>query len=213
MNPNNVFIEDLKKSYDETITLLDDHTKELIKDGSNLTAIIKFGEYINNIQGIYDTLKDFYSLIYNSKIILEHFKSSKQNIKQLPLTSILKNDSLHPNDLEIYKKELNKNYHKFKDEFDNFKDDEFYELFVQNLLDEAGYNKTHWFFSNTYINELEFMLDFLLYFVEENYNPVDEENIENEDINHNDRYISKAVKVLYGDGIVESVSSAGHKKN
>jgi hypothetical protein len=57
------------------------------------------------------------------------------------------------------------------------------------------------------------MLDFLLYFVEENYNPVDEENIENEDINHNDRYISKAVKVLYGDGIVESVSSAGHKKN
>lgn len=195
MKKNNEFIENLKKTYDEAIRLMDEHSSELIKANASMTAITKFYVYTGQINDIYETSKALYSQIYRSRKMLKHFDSSKINIRQIPLVSFIKEDCLCSIDVEIYKKELDENFSNFLDQYDNFEDDAFNEFLVRKLLNEAGYNKTHWYFNSSYLNELDCMLDFLLEFIEENYSPISDDIEDNEDSKNRERYISKVVKI------------------
>jgi len=81
-----------------------------VEADSNMTAISKFSAYLSEITSVYDTLQILYSLVYRSREMLEHFGSSKVNLKQIPLISFFKEDNINAVDLEIYKKLLHENY-------------------------------------------------------------------------------------------------------
>ena len=195
MKENNIFIANLMHTYKEALGLLDGHVNELIEEGANLAAIFTFTKYASIISDVYETSKSFYSVIYRSRTVLEHFDSSKLNLKQIPLSFILDENYLRSVDFERYGKELRRSIHFFMDEYDHFDEDSFREFYIKMLLDEEGYNKEHWYFKSIFINELEFMLDFLLEFVEVDYSPVSDGNTESEGNKSNARYIPKAVKL------------------
>jgi hypothetical protein len=188
----NEFIQNLKQTYLESLKNLDDQPRDLIENGSEMSAIFLFYEHVQNITETYETAKSIYTLIYGAKDILAHFESSKTKLKLIPLTSFFKEDKINESDLRIYKRELNKNFSNFLDESENFDSDAFVDYLVRTLLDKAGYNKSHWYLKQSFINELEFMLDFLLKFVEIGFNPIKEDNTEGLE---SDRHIPKAVKI------------------
>lgn len=191
----NKFIEAFKNQYNESLRLLDEETSKLIKSGANLSAIEKFNEQARNIFSIYGFLKNLYSSVFKSNNILEHFNSSKLTIKRIPLSFILETDSLDLSHLKLYQDELQGNFKHCVDEDNEFKSVAshmyFQECIASKLLDEAGYNKKHWYLKDLVINEMEFMFDYLLEFVEEEYSPINEESADNEDEKITDRYVSK----------------------
>lgn len=193
MRKNNPFIQNLRNTYEESIKQIDENIYELIKSDSNMAAIIKFGGLLTNVRSVYETSKYFYTLIYMSRSVLEHFGSSKARIKYIPLISFFNEDiAIDSTVHDRYINLINENYDKFLNKDNEFQLDDYREFFVIKLLNEAGYNKNHWYFKLSYINELEFMLDFLLSFIEEDFNPIIEDS---EDNNNKDRSIPKDVKI------------------
>ncbi|WP_350189562.1 HNH endonuclease signature motif containing protein [Gimesia sp.] len=196
----NKFIETFKNLYDESLRLLDEETSQLINSGSDLKAIKTFTGHVGNIGSVHDYLKNMYSLIYRSMRMLEHFNSSKLGIKQIPLSFCdLDKYSLNGSQLKIYEELLRERFHYYLDEDGEFKDRDyqvyFEECFVNRLLNESGYNKKHWYLKDVVLNEIEFMFDYLLEFVEEDFSPITNDNIENSDDKNKDRYISKETRV------------------
>lgn len=186
MEKINPFIYELRKQYDELMESIDEEMQNLIIADSNMAAISKFGNFIGDIGDIYKNVKVWYSTIYNSRPILEHFGSPKAYNNYIPLVSFLKDGIIHPDTLEVYKEILKLKQAEFIDE-DGFDKEAFFEYFVAYLLEEKGYKKKHWHFESLYINELEFMLDFLADFVEEDYDPTKKEK------EQNDQHLLKAI--------------------
>ena len=83
MGKINPFIENLRKTYQESIKLMDDSTYELIRNDANMAAIREFGEIRSDIHEVYETSKNLYSIIYLSIDMLEVFESSKINMNYL----------------------------------------------------------------------------------------------------------------------------------
>lgn len=193
MKNKNPYIKELKDKYDESMRLIDQHIDELIKADADMTAIIQFSNYIRNIHEIRDISENLYSLIYKSKKILKHFGSSKINLRTIPLTSFFKaNSYANPEDVDRYTEELKKHMERFYNDNGNFERDEFNDFFVRIMLAEEGYIREHWYFKSSFISEIEFMLDFLLKFVEEDFIPINN-NIQYSKNNQNS--IPKSVEV------------------
>jgi hypothetical protein len=197
---HNIYIESLKNLYHASLRLLDEETSQLIKNGTNIKAITTFREHVENIFSIHDYLKYLYLQVYNSIEILAHFNSSKLGIKRIPLSFCdIDKYSLDENQRNIYEEQLEGTFKNFVDEYGQFKDNSlqahFDECFASRLLNESGYNQNHWYLKKIVLNEIEYMFDYLLEFVEEDYSPIINENIENTDGKKRDRYISKETRV------------------
>lgn len=190
MEKINPFIYELRKQYDESMESIDEEIQSLIIGDSNMAAITKFWYLTGYIDDVYNKVKSWYLAIYNSRPILRHFDSLKTFKKYIPMVSFLEDDNVHSDTFEEYKELLKLKQAEFINE-DGFDKEAFFEYFVAFLLEEEGYNKKHWYFKSIYINEIEFMLDFLADFVEEDYDPTKKEKEKEQE--QNDQHLLKAI--------------------
>lgn len=191
MNGKNAFIENLKLSYQNLLNTMDEEVFALIQSSNDFKGLIRFAELTNEIVSIFDIAKSFYTIIYQKKHVLKHFETKKHLNSCIPLSFVI--DEMDREFIELYRKMMKDNWNHFYND-DSFDSDEFNKFFIMNLLDENGYSKSHWYFSKQYINELEYMLDYLSHFIEEDYSPIEENNNKDES-QDNDRYIPKEVKI------------------
>jgi hypothetical protein len=191
MNGKNVFIENLKLSYQNALTLIDEEVFVLIQSGNDFKGVVRFVELTNEVLSVFDIAKSLYTIIYQQKHVLKHFETKKHLNSCMPLSFVI--EEIDGEYIDLYKKMMRDNWNYFYTE-NVFDKDRFNQFFIMSLLDENGYSKSHWYFSKQYINEIEYMLDYLSHFIEVDYSPIAEKN-DKDECQDNDRYISKEVKV------------------
>jgi hypothetical protein len=112
-----------------------------------MAALVLYKISINKINGVYNTLRNLYELIYENQHILEHYHSNR--FKQL-------GQSLRP-------------IGKFVNGIDIGKEDP--EAFILRRLSDIGINYQSWVLDKLFYNELEYMLKVLKVLIEPEFNP------------------------------------------
>ncbi len=189
----NPMISNLREGYSSALSVIDDEIKELFNAGKDMTALMQINKQLSIINDIYDIAKNLYSVIYRSSNSLEYYDSDKKDIKRLPMISFFKDGIASPGDFNRSLSLLKENASNYTDENDNFESDKLYSDVVTLMLNEFGYANEHWYLKTSFVNELEYMLDFLKVFIEIDYMPISDE-LEN-DSEKQDRYIPKDVKI------------------
>jgi len=168
----NAFIEELKRQYEESLDFIDNGLKQIIDSGDDMKALEQFDDRTERIAEVYEVTKQLYATVYRLQVVLNRFDSRKIHLKAIPLRSFYDEGTLTTDDAQQYLKETSGIIRrKFMNASREFDEEAYCDHLANTQLDELGYNREHWYFPDLYINELDFMLDFLLKFVEAKWGP------------------------------------------
>ncbi len=192
---SNQFIRAFREMFNKSMNVLDTDVQKLYDAEKDMAAIRLFQEQAGIIINVEESLNSIYSMIFGSQQQIQHYNSRNKNLTMLPLSSFWKEDA----DFDMSKfyglrmKEFEKNMSLY---IDKETDEIDFELLSSNINDrlyeENGYGeRSHWYIKTSLLNEIDYMLDFLEVFLEEDYMPVEEDSDEEKP----NRHIPKEVKV------------------
>ncbi len=192
---SNQFIRQFREMYINALNSLDNDIQKLYDDGKDMHAIRQFSEQTGIILNTEESLKSMYSLIFMSGRQLEHYGSKNNDLTRLPMLSFWNDDTPGMEKFfDLSMDEFRKNMSLYVDrETDEVDHDLIHSNITDMLLSENGYGeREHWYIKSSLLNEIDYMLDFLEVFLEEDYMPIEENSEEDEKPN---RHIPKDVKV------------------
>lgn len=192
---SNQFIRQFREMYNEALRFIDNDIQKLYDDGKDMNAIRQFSEQTGVILNTEESLKSMYALIFMAGEQLQHYGSRNKGLAMLPMHSFWADET--PGMETFFKlstDEFSKNMSLYyDDDTDQIDNELIYSNVTDRLLTDNGYgDRDHWYIKASLLNEIDYMLDFLEVFLEEDYMPVEEDTTDAEKPN---RHIPKEVKV------------------
>lgn len=163
-------IDKYEEDYKSVLASIETDVKGFIESGREMRGLMLFSENILRIAEIYDSLNDFYTIIFNNQKVLKRFNSER--LRQLGYEPIA-----------LYKQ--------YRDDGTRMSP-ELIENRVVGELSKIGFNKTHWWIKTRILNEIEYLIETLRILIEPKFIPFEEVEIDQE---KPDRYIPSSVKI------------------
>lgn len=191
---SNQFIRQLREMYNKALHFLDNDIQKLFNEGKDMNALREFSNTLGVIINTEESLKSMYSLVFSAEAQLQHYGSRNKDLAMLPMLSFWTEDTPGlAKFFHLYKDELDRNTSLYMDEDYNVDSDLLYTNITSKVLSDNGYGeREHWYIKSSILNEIDYMLDFLEVFLEQDYMPIEEESSDEDKPN---RHIPKEVKV------------------